>query len=98
MRRKQLSYKAMRHKGRMIEVDERMTTQVCSACGATPQGRPEGIAGLGIREWTCSECGAVHDRDVNAARNILRLGQQSLVEGAARMRSCQMLKERRPNP
>jgi transposase len=34
---------------------------------------PKGIAGLGIREWVC-DCGVVHDRDVNAARNILNLG------------------------
>jgi putative transposase len=39
--------------------------------------------GLEIREWTCDECGAVHDRDVNAARNILRLGRQTLAEGSS---------------
>lgn len=88
--RQQLSYKAMRHGGICIEVDERLTSQVCSACGALPEGRPRGIAGLGIREWACGDCGAVHDRDVNAARNILRLGLQSLAEGAAQMRSSQL--------
>ena len=62
--------------------DERLTSQVCSACGALPEGRPRGIADLAIRRWDCSECGAVHDRDVNAAINIVRLGQQSLAEGA----------------
>lgn len=87
--RRMLSYKAMRHGGRMIEVDERMTSQVCSSCGSTPPERPRGIADLGVREWTCGDCGATHDRDVNAARNILRLGLQSLAEGAARMRSSQ---------
>jgi len=30
--------------------------------------------GLGIREWTCDDCGTVHDRDVIAAKNILRCG------------------------
>ena len=54
-----------------VEVDERFTTQTCSQCGALPPERPRGIAGLGIRRWECSECGASHDRDVNAARNIL---------------------------
>ena len=80
--RHMLHYKAIRHNGRMIEVDERYTTQTCSACRIMPEGRPRGIAGLGIREWTCEGCGVSHDRDVNAARNILRLGLESLVEGA----------------
>lgn len=56
------------------EMNEAYTTQTCSSCGALPDSRPKGIAGLGIREWDCDECGAHHDRDVNAARNILALG------------------------
>jgi putative transposase len=56
-----------------VEVDERFTTQTCSECGSLPPSRPKGIAGLEIRAWECSVCGASHDRDVNAARNILRL-------------------------
>ena len=55
-------------------VDESYTTQTCSNCGALPSSRPRGIAGLGIREWTCCECGVTHDRDVNAAKNILAVG------------------------
>lgn len=81
--RTQLSYKAIRHGGRMIEVDERLTTQACSSCGCLPEGRPEGIAGLRIRRWICCECGAEHDRDVNAAINIARFGLKSLEEGTA---------------
>jgi putative transposase len=67
-----------------MEVDERFTTQTCSECGALPDGRPKGIAGLGIRDWICTDCGASHDRDVNAARNILNaaLSAQCLVEGS----------------
>lgn len=80
--RNQLTYKAMRHGGRCIEVDEANTSQTCSACGSLPEGRPKGIAGLEIREWTCGDCGATHDRDVNAARNILARGLASLAEGA----------------
>jgi putative transposase len=46
------------------------TSQVCSACGVKDGPKP-----LAVREWTCGACGAVHDRDVNAARNILAAGQ-----------------------
>jgi IS605 OrfB family transposase len=79
--RKMLAYKAMRHGARYVEVDERFTTQTCSNCGALPDSRPKGIAGLGIREWECSECGVVHDRDRNAALNILRRGRATLEAG-----------------
>ena len=48
--------------------------QVWNFCVQTQRTRPRGIAGLGIREWECSACGEIHDRDMNAARNILALG------------------------
>ncbi len=54
------------------------------ACGCLPESRPRGIAGLGIREWTCTECGEHHDRDVNAARNILAAGHRRLAVGISR--------------
>lgn len=57
------------------EVNEAYTTQACSRCGAISRNSPKGRSGLGIREWTC-ECGVTHDRDVNAARNILALGHE----------------------
>jgi putative transposase len=71
-----LRYKASRRGGTAQEVEEAktLTTQTCSTTGIVPPESPKGIAGLGIREWWCSACGEVHDRDVNAARNILRLG------------------------
>lgn len=69
--RNMLAYKATRY----VEVDEKFTTQTCSSCGSLPPERPKGIAGLGIRSWDCSACGASHDRDVNAALNILRIGR-----------------------
>jgi putative transposase len=46
------------------------TSQVCSACGAKDGPKP-----LSVRAWQCKECGTVHDRDVNAARNILAAGR-----------------------
>ena len=48
------------------------STQTCSACQALTG--PKGLAGLGVRHWTCTTCGVTHDRDVNAARNILTEG------------------------
>jgi putative transposase len=47
------------------------TSQVCSACGAKDGPKP-----LAVREWQCKACGTVHDRDVNAARNIAALGRR----------------------
>lgn len=79
--RNQLAYKAIKHGAWFEEVNEAFTTQTCSCCGSLPDTRPRGIAGLGIREWVCSDCGAVHDRDTNAALNILRRGRATLVEG-----------------
>lgn len=79
--RNQLAYKAVRHGAWFEEVNESFTTQTCSSCGALPDSRPKGIAGLGIREWTCSDCGVVHDRDQNAAINILRRGRATLAVG-----------------
>lgn len=64
------------------EVNESYTTQTCSNCGALPDSRPRGIAGLGIREWTCCACGVTHgDRDINGAKNILAVGHGRPVVG-----------------
>ena len=60
-------------------VNEAYSTQACSQC-ASIEG-PKGLSGLGIRQWTCSSCGAVHDRDVNAARNMAARGLARLAEG-----------------
>lgn len=63
------------------EVNEAYTTQTCSCCGIIPASSPKGRAGLGIREWSCSACGATHDRDINAAKNILAVGHGRLAVG-----------------
>lgn len=78
-----LSYKAIRHGGSMIEVDERFSSQICSECGTLPSSRPRGIADLGKRMWSCDDCGTAHDRDTNAARNILRVGLDTLRLGVS---------------
>lgn len=63
------------------EVNEAYTTQTCSCCGSIPASSPKGRAGLRMRHWTCSDCGAEHLRDVNAARNIAALGLKRLAGG-----------------
>jgi putative transposase len=47
------------------------TSQVCSACGVKEGPKP-----LHVREWACAACGTVHDRELNAAKNILALGRR----------------------
>ena len=62
-----LKYKAEWLGKQIIQISKfAATTKVCSCCGYKTKSIP-----LSIREWTCPECGTHHDRDVNAARNIL---------------------------
>lgn len=63
------------------EVNEAYTTQTCSCCGVIPASSPKGRAGLNERVWTCSNCGAEHDRDINAATNIRAVGLGRLAVG-----------------
>src|SRR5260370_13967801 len=77
--RTMLRYKCDFARVTFAEVNEAFSTQTCSACNA--RSGPKGIAGLGIREWTCGACGTVHDRNVNAAKNILAAGRRRLAEG-----------------
>jgi len=61
------------------EVEEAYSTQTCSCCAS--RTGPKGVAGLGIRSWRCEVCGTLHDRDVNAAKNILARGMLSRASG-----------------
>ena len=63
------------------EVDERYSTQTCSCCEA--RTGPTGQKALGVREWTCPACDASHQRDINAAKNILRTGLFSMEQAFA---------------
>ena len=74
--RTQLQYKGDSAGSWVREVNESYSTQECSCCHA--RTGPKGLAGLGVRQWTCSVCGAEHDRDVNAAKNILARGMLEL--------------------
>ena len=72
MLKQMLLYKG-EHAGRSVKVvSERNTTRACSSCGSLTG--PSGLDMLVVRQWECVECGDTHDRDVNAARNILLLG------------------------
>jgi transposase len=70
--RQYLKYKAIRHSGVVKDVSEKSTTLTCSTC--LKKTGPSGLSGLVIREWMCSNCKSLHDRDVNSAINILRIG------------------------
>jgi putative transposase len=79
MFRTMLRYKCAFAGVTFAEINEAFSTQVCSVCLA--RSGPKGIADLGIRAWTCGDCGTVHDRNVNAAKNILAAGRRRLAEG-----------------
>jgi IS605 OrfB family transposase len=74
MLKTQLKYKAIGQSVVFAEVNEAYSTQACSSCGSIPDSSPKGRAGLEVRHWECSCCGAKHDRDINAAINILNVG------------------------
>jgi len=65
-----LEYKARLYGRMLVKIDRWYpSSQYCSACG-----RRDGPKPLKVREWTCPGCGTTHDRDLNAARNILAAG------------------------
>lgn len=64
-----LSYKSQRLGIVYKEVNESFSTVTCAAC--SERTGPRGLGALGVREWVCSNCGTHHQRDVNAAKNIL---------------------------
>lgn len=67
---RQLEYKALWRGRELIGIDRWYpSSKRCSDCGHTVKKLP-----LSVREWACPECGSIHDRDVNAARNVLAAG------------------------
>ena len=69
-----LEYKAL-DKGRIVQKINKWfpSSQICSCCGCLTGKKP-----LWVREWKCPECREIHDRDINAAKNILAEGKRIL--------------------
>ncbi|MEZ0076853.1 transposase [Planotetraspora sp. GP83] len=64
-----LEYEAAWYGRELIVIDRWFpSSKLCSACGTL-----QGTMPLNVRQWVCA-CGVVHDRDVNAAKNILAAG------------------------
>jgi putative transposase len=78
--KRQLEYKVKWTGRELVQVDRwASTSKTCSECGSVQETMP-----LKIREWTCPECHAAHDRDINAAKNILALATLGRRESDAR--------------
>lgn len=88
--RRMLTYKAKWHGRELIAIPRfEPSSKRCSACGYTLAS-----LSLSIRSWTCPECGSNHDRDINAAINIERVGLAILssktnTAGLAEINACQ---------
>jgi putative transposase len=76
---RQLTYKAEWYDRTVVAIDKWYpSSKRCSACGHVL-----GSLSLDARQWACPECGSVHDRDVNAAKNILAAGLAVSASGEA---------------
>ena len=69
--RRQLKYKSDWNRKKLITIDRwYASSKTCSVCGYINHE----VKDLRIRQWKCPKCGAWHDRDLNAAKNILEIG------------------------
>src|SRR5215472_16678595 len=76
---RQLDYKAAWYGRALVKIDRWYpSSKTCSACGFVLEALD-----LEERTWTCPQCGAVHDRDINAAQTILAEGLRQSAAGLA---------------
>ena len=73
MFRQMLEYKCQWYGKKLVAVDPKNTSRICSKCGYNSGEKP-----LDIREWSCPKCQTHHDRDINAAVNILNKAKPAL--------------------
>jgi putative transposase len=90
--RRMLDYKTAWYGRKVLVVDRWFpSSKTCSACG-----HPAGALPLAVRAWTCAACGTRHDRDINAARNILAAGRAAAACGAGVRPQRESSRKRRP--
>ncbi len=83
--RRQLEYQAERRGDLVVVADLWVpSSQTCSACGTVQENMP-----LAHRPWTCPDCGTLHDRNANAARNLLAYGLAALSGSMASAAECE---------
>ena len=81
---RQLEYKANWYGRTLVGIDRWYpSSKRCSDCGHTVSKLP-----LSVREWVCPECGTLHDRDINAARNVLAAGLAVSAHGESVSPTC----------
>ena len=82
--------KAERYGKAVVKIDRWYpSSKTCSTCGGIVEKLP-----LGVRQWTCPECGTNHDRDANAAANILAVGHAVSAHGGTVRRARTTVRER----
>ena len=75
-----LQYKADMNNKRIVRIDRFYpSSQTCGECGYVYAN----VKDLSVREWQCPNCGTNHDRDINAAKNILKEGLKDISVGTA---------------